>query len=73
MRALFVAFALIVATASSFALAQQRPTAAAVDARAEIAAALYAASATQAAAERAADARLRTAQAEIARLAARGA
>ncbi len=41
--------------------------------RAEVASALYAASATQAAFERAADARLRAAQAEIARLAARGA
>ena len=39
-----------------------------VDARAEVASALYAASATQAAAERVADARLRSAQAEIERL-----
>ena len=39
-----------------------------VDARAEVAAALYAASATQAAAERAADARLRAQRAEIERL-----
>jgi hypothetical protein len=42
--------------------------AAQVDARAEIAAALYAASATQAAAERATDARLRTQRTEIERL-----
>lgn len=44
-----------------------------IDARAEVAAALYAASATQAAAERAADARLRAAQSEIASLQSQGA
>jgi hypothetical protein len=56
------------AAAPSPALAQPQRAAVAVNARAEVAMALYAASATQAAFERAADARLRTAQAEIARL-----
>lgn len=54
-------------------VAQQRADAVQIDVRSEIAAALYAASATQAAAERLADARLRAARAEIARLRAQGA
>lgn len=72
MRCLLLVCALALA-AQSPALAQPQHGAVVVDARAEVAAALYAASATQAASERAADARLRAAQAEIARLAGQGA
>lgn len=65
--------ALLLLTAVSPLASAQQPTAVQVDARAEVAAALYAASATQAAAERAADARLREAQSEIRRLTEQGA
>lgn len=70
MRGLLFLVGLSVAAAAtpSPALAQPQRTAIAVDARAEVASALYAASATQAAAERAADARLRAQAAEIERL-----
>jgi tetratricopeptide (TPR) repeat protein len=71
MRRLIAVLALALTIAAPATNAQQNSTVQ-VDARAEVAAALYAASATQAAAERAADARLREAQAEIARLAAQG-
>lgn len=64
-------FAVLCVAAGAPALAQSGTVQ--IDARAEVAAALYAASATQAAAERAADARLRAAQAEIARLQSQGA
>lgn len=70
---LFVTGLSLLAAAPSSVWAQPGRSAVAVDARAEVAAALYAASATQAASERAADARLRAARAEIARLAAQGA
>ena len=66
-RAFFVAVVLALAATTVAAQAQDR-AAIQVDARAEVAAALYSASATQAAAERAADAQLRAQATEIERL-----
>jgi tetratricopeptide (TPR) repeat protein len=69
-----IRFALAAALACGvIAAASARAEAPSVDARAEIAQALFAASATQAAAERAADARLTAARMEIDRLRAQGA
>lgn len=73
MKRLFLIGALTLAASVTPAFAQLLPRAVSVDARAEVAAALYAASATQAAAERSANAQLRAAQAEIARLQSEGA
>jgi tetratricopeptide (TPR) repeat protein len=70
MRGILLAgcFGLVLAAVGPHAHAQPQAAVVQVDARSEIAAALFAASATQAAAERAADAKLRAQAAEIARL-----
>lgn len=68
-----IVFALAALAPLNRAVTQPRSGAVQADARAEVAAALYAASATQAASERAADARLSQARAEIETLRARGA
>lgn len=68
MRAWSISLALALSVLSPTAHAQTSTSAVQVDARAEVASALYAASATQAAAERVADAQLRAQAAEIERL-----